>query len=456
MFGKKSRKPVRLMVAVPPKAFFGGNDRLNADVLIESLREIYPNLFIFDVGVIDSKNPDRIEALIEAAKDFRASVCIALPNASYALMLKPPIRAPDIPPTLTWLEKLHIWLDGHPPENIFTDILRVPTVLLWDHIITQPAYLVLGSLPLNRSAGEPGVIARLRHSMASRRFQHFVPDTGHIKAMADLGIATGRQLHSYVVPAHTAFLGHGPLPTPSRRDAILFAGNLYASARGGFAPEDQSLVKAIADEISAEKKKDWSATGWDLLRTACASREENVPELTPDNSFFWTLANKLIAGHLTTEFRHEVLGATRLPIDYYGGFADLEHAKSYSTGSHIAHRGNVPLSDLPQHYGAYQLSLDVTHCPFMRGSNAKTLDCFAAGGFMLVDRREDLARDLGDIADTFMYRDKSELLQRCDTVLTNDKFRGEVIAEMRAIIAERLTFNHLLHELVESALSSRN
>lgn len=456
MFGKKRKKPVRIIVAVPPKAFFGGNDRLNADVLVDSLREVYPNLFIFDVGVLHSNNLDRIDALIEAAKDFRANVCIALPNASYALMLKPPIRNPDSPAPPTLRDKFQIWLDGHPPENIFADILRVPTILLWDHIISQPAYLVLGTLPASRAEGTTGAIQQLNHALSNRRFQHFVPDTGHIEAVSSLGIVSGSRLRSYVVPAHAAFLSQGALPKPTRKDAILFAGNLYASALSGFAPEDQALVDSIANEISTEKKKDWSATGWDLLRAACLSRQVLAPELAPDNSFFWTLANKLIAGHLTTEFRHDVLGTTRQPIDYFGGFADPEHAKSYAGQSHIMHRGSVPLSKLPEQYAAYQLSLDVTHCPFIRGSNAKTLDCFAAGGFMLVDRREDLAREVGSIADTFMYRNKDELLERCDSILSNDKLRAEIINEMRAIVAERLTFNHLLHELVESTLASRH
>lgn len=455
MFGKSQKKSVRLMVAVPPKAFFGGNDRVNADILVDSLRELYPNLFIFDVGALFSNNHDRMETLIQAAKDFRPNVCIALPNASYALMLVPPIRPSDTPPKRTIREKAWVWLDGHPPENIFTDILRVPTILLWDHIITQPAYLVLGSLPSSRSTGEFGAIDRLRHVLSNPRFRHFVPDTGHIQAMSDLGIVAGQSLRSYVVPAHTAFLQQGPLPVPSRQDAILFAGNLYASSRAGIDPGDQLLFDSLADEISTEKKKDWTAPGWKLFISACAARVRAFPELTPDNSFFWALANRLIPGHLSTEFRHEVLNATRLPIDYYGGFADPEHAKSYGAGSHIVHRGNVPLSDLPQYYGAYQLSLDITHCPFIHGSNAKILDCFAAGGFMLVDRREDLAREVGDIADAFMYRDKNELLQRCDTILTSNKFRAEIIAEMHAIVSERLTFNHFLRNLVETTLSSR-
>jgi hypothetical protein len=456
MFGKTSKKSVRLMVGVPPKTFFGGNDRLNADVLIDSLRELYPNLFIFDIGVLFSNNRDRIETLIEAAKDFRPDLCIALPNAGYALMLKPPTNAPDGALKQTLWEKAQIWLDGHPPENIFTDILRVPTILLWDHIITQPAYLVLGSLPTSRSSGEFGAVKRLQHALSNPRFRHFVPDTGHIRVMSDLGIISGQRLLPHVVPAHTAFLAQGPIPTPTMKEAILFAGNLYASSRADFDPVDQSLVDTIADEIGVEKKKNWSAPGWDLLAAACAARVESFPELSPDNSFFWALANKLIAGHLSTDFRHEVLNASRLPIDYYGGFADREHAKSYRSGGQIVHRGSVPLSDLPQLYRSYQLSLDVTHCPFINGSNAKALDCFAAGGFMLVDRREDLAHEVGSVADAFMYRNKDEMLQRCDDVLTNDKFRREVIAEMRSIISERLTFNHLFQDLVEGTLSSRD
>jgi len=455
MFLRKRRGPIRLIVAVPPRHFFGGNDRANAEDLLDSLREIYPSLFIFDTSALFSNDRPRIERLIEAAKDFRADIGLALPNASYALMLKP-LPPPDPPPAKTLLERLRDRLAPEvPPENIFADILRIPTVLLWDHVITQPAYLVLGNLPRARRDGEFGVIAKLHKAMGNPRFTHFIPDTGHMEAVSEIGVITSAFMRTYVVPAHTNFLGASAISdAATKSDRILFAGNLYSSSTADF-DDDRALVNDIAQAMTSRKLADWSLPGWHLFRATLKEREPDYPELSPDNSFFWTLANRLMAGHLSTEFRREVLKATPLPVDYFGGFADPEHAKQYVAGGKIVHRGSVPLSELPHLYGQYKISIDVTHTPFIRGSNAKTLDCFAAGGCMLVDWRDDLALAVGDVARQFMYRSREELAERCETLLSNDRLRKEVVGEMQDIIRDRLTFNHLLTSIVEETLSRR-
>jgi spore maturation protein CgeB len=452
MFRRKRRRPIRLIVAVPPRHFFGGNDRANAEELLDSLRELYPSLFIFDTMTLFSNDRPRIERLIEAAKDFRADVGLALPNASYAMVLKP--LPPQANSQKTWIDRLQDRFAPRPlPENIFTDILGLPTILLWDHVITQPAYLVLGDLPLSRRQGEFGAVAKLQKALSNNRFRHFIPDTGHIEAVSDLGILTSRHVRPYIVPAHTSFLAQTPEETPARSDSILFAGNLYSSATKTFDADERPLVAQIAQSMTDRKKSNWMLPGWTLLRAAMNEHESAVPELSPDNSFFWSLANKLMAGHLSSAFRREVLESCPMPVDYYGGFADPAHAKEYPAGSQIVHRGSVPLSELRHLYRQYKLSIDVTHSPFIRGSNAKILDCFAAGGCMMVDWREDLANAVGDVANHFMYRDRGELAARSDALLSNEKLRQEVMQEMRQIIREKLTFNRLLTSIVEETLA---
>lgn len=441
----------RIVVALPPRSFFAGNDRQNAQDLIRSLRSIYPNVFVFDVGVYLGDSRAEAETLIADAKAFMPDVALGFPNASYVLMLDEKQRRLkyETPGTLSSLRR---WLRGTTPENVFADVLNVPTVLLWDHILTQPSYPIFGWLPFSLSAAKYGALARLRRGLANPRYRHYIPDSGHISALDELGILP-KQIRRYVVPAHAAFLTDGPVPDGRNTNAILFAGNLNVDAREQFEPGERAVVAEMNYEMIIAKRSNWAASSWQLLRNVTAARAQRYPALSPDNTFFWSLANTLLS-NLTTAHRKEVLNRTPLPIAYYGGFSDPEYARTYDGAGHIVHRGSVPFDDLPQLYSSYRLSVDVTNCPFINGSNAKVLDCFAAGGFMLVDWRQDLADELGDIASSFMYRDREELVALSDKTMSNTKLRGEVIAAMRAKISRSLTFSHLLRDTIEQTLGT--
>jgi hypothetical protein len=436
----------RLIVALPPRSFFAGNDRQNAEELIRSLRVHYPNTFVFDVGVYLGDSRAEAETLIEDAKTFGADVAIGVPNASYVLMLDEKQRRLKYEPPGT-LSSLRRWLRSTAPENVFADVLNVPTVLLWDHILTQPSYPIFGWLPFSLSAAKYGALARLRRGLANPRYRHFIPDSGHIAALDELGILP-RQIRRYVVPAHTAFLTDGPVADGRNTNAILFAGNLNVDAREQFEPGERAVVAEMNYEMIIAKRSNWAASAWQLLRNVTSARAQRYPALSPDNTFFWSLANTLLS-NLTTAHRKEVLNRTPLPIAYYGGFSDPDYARTYDGAGHIVHRGSVPFDDLPQLYSSYRLSVDVTNCPFINGSNAKVLDCFASGGFMLVDWRQDLAEEVGDVADMFMYRDREELAALSDRIMSNTRLRDEVISTMRSKISRSLTFNYLLKEVID-------
>jgi hypothetical protein len=268
-----------------------------------------------------------------------------------------------------------------------------------------------------------------------------------------VGLFTSTRVEKYVVPAHAGFL-RVVASTPSNSASILLSGNHYGDKRRDFDVADQELLTGLNDEIWAGKRNHWSASSWRLLRDATSAQESTYPESSPDNTFFWTLANKLLGGNLTTSFRKEVLSATPLPVDYFGGFADPEHARTYDRSGHIRHCGSVPFAELPDLYRSYRVSVDVTNCPFIHGSNAKILDCFAAGGFMLVDWRQDLFLELGNITNRFMYRSREHLASLCDDVMRDDRLRKEVISEMKTNIATKLNFARLFRDMIDKTLSS--
>jgi spore maturation protein CgeB len=58
----------------------------------------------------------------------------------------------------------------------------------------------------------------------------------------------------------------------------------------------------------------------------------------------------------------------------------------------------------------------------------KFFECFAAGGFMLIDRRPDLIAAFGEAADFVTYDTIEELNAKIEYFLTNESDRRELIA----------------------------
>jgi spore maturation protein CgeB len=110
--------------------------------------------------------------------------------------------------------------------------------------------------------------------------------------------------------------------------------------------------------------------------------------------------------------------------------------------------GSVPFESLGSIYQRYQFSIDITHTPFIHGSNAKVLNCFAAGGFMFVDWKDDLRGALGELSEEFMYRNAEDLNSKMDRLRGNSKRRLEIIREVREAVSRELNFLALQTDVI--------
>jgi len=119
----------------------------------------------------------------------------------------------------------------------------------------------------------------------------------------------------------------------------------------------------------------------------------------------------------------------------------------------IYYKNSVPLAELPQIYSQYQISVDITHSPFINGCTSKVLDCFASGGYMFSDKKSDLYASVGgEIADYFMYSNSNDLLNKIETVKSNDKLRENIIKEMQDKIRNSLTLEAVIEKSVQSII----
>jgi len=242
-------------------------------------------------------------------------------------------------------------------------------------------------------------------------------------------------------------LSHDKLIT----DRVLFAGNLNSSqAMSAFG--DDPIVAEITDNVTSIKCKEWKTAAWHVYEDIASQKvAAGIAELHPDHSFFWSLGRELITNVVTTAFRTTVFKSLGSPIDFYGGFTDPDFVAGLDRTGLFHSMGSVPLENLGSIYARYQFSIDITHTPFIRGSNAKVLDCFAAGGFMFVDWREDLRQALGEIAEEFMYRTADELTCKMDALRQCPARRMEIIQAVRERVSHDLNLVTLLLDTIHRA-----
>ena len=111
----------------------------------------------------------------------------------------------------------------------FRDILRNPTVLIWDHGALQFSQLLLAALPKSPAEASQGCIARLRSVLDHPLFLHCSPDRGHVAVMHQLGILDAGKVRPFVHFAFPAYTdgGYEPPPGGDLGARVAFAGNVY-------------------------------------------------------------------------------------------------------------------------------------------------------------------------------------------------------------------------------------
>jgi hypothetical protein len=145
---------LRIVATLPPHPWFGGIDYNFAIEMTEELRRMGATVFDLHVGGFIARNDIYIREAIEALKSFRPDVAISLPNALYILLCVTPKH-----------------------ENIFRDILQIPTLMLWDHGLLQLPYQILGPLPSTPAESRGGSIRRLKKVLDHPLYVHYSPDS---------------------------------------------------------------------------------------------------------------------------------------------------------------------------------------------------------------------------------------------------------------------------------------
>src|SRR5579871_5570240 len=171
----KPLKGLRIAATMPPHHWFGGIDFNFAIEMVDELRNLGATVFELDTVGFFLRNDLFIEDAVRGLKSFRPEVAISLPNAGYALLCE----------TLQ-------------NENVFAEVLRIPTLMLWDHGLLQFPRMILDPLPATPQESSRGAIRRIRKVLDHPLFIHYSPDHGHVETLHAIGAINGEKVRTFL------------------------------------------------------------------------------------------------------------------------------------------------------------------------------------------------------------------------------------------------------------------
>jgi hypothetical protein len=406
--GRLSSALQRIAVVVPPADWLGGALRAYHDFYRQALTDLGVATIDVPLQAVVPHDAGRIADLLADLRAFRPQAAMALSVGAWLMSCRLPAGR-----------------DGWSP-NLFTDVLDIPAICIWDGAPIDFAAGLLG-LPGPGSAevvtpatSRPGVLDALRRELHHPRLIHWSRDSGQTRVMRDLGLLSSGTALSEPSPILPGFTPDPDAPPP--RENATFIGNLNHDPR----PWPNPSFATLAGEIVEESLRDLDRPMWDVLLRKTAS----WPELDPDQSFFWSFAHRVIVYEAQAAHRRAMLG--RAPITRIEGHLPL--------GPPLAHT-----------FASHAITVDVLNPAFIAGFGHKPVLGFAAGGFVLLNRKSDFVATFGDAGEAVSYSTADELAAKIDLYLTKPSLRREIGGAIREQLFARHTLHATLARVLEQA-----
>lgn len=422
---------LRVVTTLPPHVWFGGVDYDFAVEMSAELRELGATVFDLDVAGFTCRNETYIQEVLRLLKSFRPDVALALPNALYSLLCTTPEQ-----------------------ENVFVDILQIPTVLLWDHGLLQLPRQILQPLPATPAEACEGSIRRLRKVLNHPLYFHYSPDRGHIAALHKLGIIDQQKVRFFLQPAYPNYVRHGYRTAPGNafRTRLAFAGNVYIQAAHALPFRQEKVFESIEAHALAAKKERLNECLWDLILGEIAALDattRNRLGLEPDSSFFWNFVHEEIETVGNTEVRLSILTGLKREYDFFGNFVEPGSVSTLRDRYRIHFRKCLDyFTELPLLFMNSDLIVDVVNLGYNTGISPKIMGCFACGGLVLFDYKEDFRQGMGAAADQVMYRSVDHLNAMVEDYLGDPRKRRNIARYLQHRAATEFSFAALCRRIL--------
>jgi len=421
---------LRIVATLPPHVWFGGVDYNFAVEMAEELRTLGAVVFDLDVAGFTSGNDVYIHDAIEALKTFRPDVAVSLPNAVYALICATKGR------------------------NVFKDILEIPTLMLWDHGLLQLPRQVLHHWPSTPAEAMGGCVRRLRKALNHSLYLHYSPDRGHIAALDKLGVIKSSEVRFFVQPASPNFVRHGcrTAPPTAFHTRMSFAGNVYLQAARDLPFRNQPVLAGIESRVLAAKKSRLTECLWDLIMAEIDALDKPTRKelrLDANSTFFWNFMHEEIELVGNTEVRLSVLTGLKREYEFFGNFVEPKSVPTLRDQYRIRFRKCLDyFTELPLLFMNSDVIVDVVNLGYNTGVSAKVMGCFACGGLMLFDYKDDFFQSMGEIGNQVMYRSVDHLNSLVEEFLGNPRKRRDVSRYIQHRVCTEFNFGALSQRIL--------
>jgi hypothetical protein len=144
-----------------------------------------------------------------------------------------------------------------------------------------------------------------------------------------------------------------------------------------------------------------------------------------------------------------VLTGLQREFDFYGNFMEPKSVASLRDQYRIRFLKCLDyFTELPILFINSDVIVDVVNLGYNTGVSPKIMGCFACGGLILFDYKEDFGRIMGDVADQVMYRDVDHLNRLVDEYLTNPHRRQDVSRHLQDRVVTEFSFGKLAKRLL--------
>jgi hypothetical protein len=430
----------RIVVTIPPRHWFGGFDRRAAFAIIAQLEQRFGTTFYqFDITpFIDGDTNGQSDA-IRNLRAYKPHLAISLSNASYGILCA--VK------------------DAHGGANVFTDILNIPLMLLWDHGLFAFPSVVLSPLPAQPEDSCSGALSRVSGVIDNPLMQHYPIDSGQVREMRRIGLLHSDNVSVVPAMAYKPFLDFGAHPRTRRYiNDVAFAGNVSLSDQYQL-KVDQSVIGRCREAVIGAKLANPTVPAWTILSEYIESlpaSEKADSRLEYDQSYFWHFANELIGVHCNTLSRMQTLNSLKRKVAFYGAFADPGGIPRLKGTDYIEYKGSVDFStELPEVYAGTRILVDMTNASFINNCSTKPICCFASGGFSLFDYRPDPAAHLGEEVEKVMFKSFEELNAKIDYFLTHERERESLAEHLKHVIQRKCDFADSVYNPATEILSKK-
>src|SRR5258708_5652508 len=181
----------RIVVTIPPERWFGGADRRIAHTVRRQLEQRFGSTFYqLDTTpfVVKGEEAGQQDSLANL-KAYNPQLAISLNNAGYGLAC--------------------VVKDGESSLNLFTDILNIPMMLLWDHGLFQFPAITLSPLAKEVAESTGDALRRVREKINHPLMYHYPIDSGQVGEMRRIGLLQSHNVAAMPSLAYQPFIEYG-------------------------------------------------------------------------------------------------------------------------------------------------------------------------------------------------------------------------------------------------------